>query len=70
METENKLAMDQLKKEIDKINLDIKTIKKNVQSKQVLEIDVKVNADFFDLKRLEMLDRILSAKNKQDKACW
>ena len=31
METENKVAIDQLKKEIDKIKLDIKTIKKNVQ---------------------------------------
>ena len=67
METENKLAMDQLKKEIDKIKLDIKTIKKNVQSKQVLEIEVKVDGFPTDLERLKMLDRILSAKSKQDR---
>ena len=67
METENKLAMDQLKKEIDKIKLDIKTIKKNVQSKQVLEIEVKVDGFPTDLERLKMLDRISSAKSKQDR---
>ena len=64
METENKVAMDQLKKEIDKIKLDIKTIKKNVESKQVLEIEVKVDGFPTDLERLQMLDRILSAKNR------
>lgn len=66
METENKLAMDQLKQEIDKIKLDIKTIKKNVESKQVLEIEVKVDGFPTDLERLKMLDRVLSAKSKQD----
>ena len=66
METENKVAIDQLKKEIDKIKLDIKTIKKNVQRIQVLEIEVKVDGFPTDLERLKMLDRVLSAKSKQD----
>lgn len=64
MKTENKLAMDQLKQEIDKIKLDIKTIKKNVESKQVLEIEVKVDGFPTDLERLKMLDRVLSAKQR------
>ena len=70
METENKVAIDQLKKEIDKIKLEIKTVKENVKSKQVLEqvleIDVRVNGFPTDIERLKMLDRVLSAKSKQD----
>ena len=64
METENKVAIDQLKKAIDNIKLDIKTIKKNVQSKQVLEIDVNVDGFPTDLEYLKMLDRVLSAKQR------
>lgn len=70
METENKVAIDQLRKEIDKIKLEIKTVKQSVRSKQVLEqvleIDVRVNGFSTDIERLKMLDRVLSAKSKQD----
>tara|TARA_R100001082_G_scaffold104865_1_gene76564 strand:+ start:516 stop:698 length:183 start_codon:yes stop_codon:yes gene_type:complete len=55
----------ELKEEIDKIKLQIKTIKKNVNSKQVLEIEVKVDGFPTDLERLKMLNTIFSAKNKQ-----
>ena len=70
METKNKVAIDQLRKEIDKIKLEIKTVKQSVRSKQVLEqvleIDVRVNGFSTDIERLKMLDRVLSAKSKQD----
>ena len=57
----------ELKEEIDKIKLQIKTIKKNVNSKQVLEIEVKVDGFPTDLERLKMLNTIFSAKNKWQK---
>ena len=55
----------ELKEEIDKIKLQIKTIKKNVKRKQVLEIEVKVDGFPTDLERLKMLSTIFSAKKKQ-----
>ena len=54
--------VEDLQKQLEGIKLQIKTLEKNSKNKQVLEIDVKVNADYFDLQRLKMLDRVLSTK--------
>lgn len=54
--------VEDLQKQLEGIKLQIKTLEQNSKNKQVLEIDVKVNADYFDLKKLEMLDRVLKTK--------
>ena len=64
METENKVAIDQLKKAIDNIKLDIKSVRSKQVLEQVLEIDVRVNGFPTDIERLQMLDRVLSAKQR------
>ena len=56
-------VVEELQKQLEGIKLQIKTLKKNSKNKQVLEIDVKVNLDYFDHKRLEMLDRVIGSKN-------